>query len=821
MQRRYFSLDLLRGLLIFTMMLAHTAAFLHTGASPVITGLRWLGDFVSFSGLLFISAAVGFIAYIHQRHTTLSVAARMSRRLLVYLGGYYLLAGYMVFLDGGLNFQAVFEILLFLRLVPFTEFIPTLILFALLKIPFRSFYNYLSVSLWRLVPVAGFSFWLSSHWYGQFPLSIPPGWQALLVGYEGFYSFPLLAYLPIYLLGNYIGRLMWEEMPKPELIKRLGVLALGGLILIPMYFSGQIFFGETVSLNRWPPNLAFIGGSLALPLLGLMVFKRWRNLTNLPWTRTALLLLGQNAFALFFTHTFLVFSYSRLGLPLVHGGVFFGLLFLVMMLTALYLARILPLNYKFTLTSIAWCECQLGRCTHAKEHARIRQLKEILLSIINVPNLFSVKVGKRSYKLFRSRYLIPISILMLVAAAPLGLAEEQLVVTKSFEEIKGQTSRQWFILDRDSQLEYRLNLPEAAVQAGYKPKIEYKLGRDIAGEMKVAGEGEYAALIDLAKMAPGVYELKSLITVNKTVYETLANQIYITEPLMVTWTIDWEGYDTPNSYLQAMDRLAGQFKIPMTHLFNPRIYFSEEVLPHRAEMMTEYVKGRARDFNEEIGLHLHMFPDMVLEAGLEPRLEPVWGGGFTPGYDILTSAYPYDEMRQILDFSINIFQEKGLGRPVSYRAGAWFASIETLRALEDSGFLVDSSGRTAYTFGTNRTPGLWDLSETSQPYFPSIHNQNSDRPPPGLSILEVPNNGGDDYAYSAVQMMERFNLNYHGGFLPEFKVVTYLTHPHWFTPNRQAAMNQVFSHTNSYAYEEDKGPVIYATLKEVYQTAVK
>jgi hypothetical protein len=269
-----------------------------------------------------------------------------------------------------------------------------------------------------------------------------------------------------------------------------------------------------------------------------------------------------------------------------------------------------------------------------------------------------------------------------------------------------------------------------------------------------------------------------------------------------------------------MEAVANEYNIPLTQMYNPRNFTSPDITAQRAEFLTNWVKRRRDTKGDEIGLHLHMFPDFVEKTGVRPITDKVWGGGWTPGYDVLTTAYGYEDMIRILTYAKEVFAEKGLGQPRSYRAGAWYANLDTLAALADTGFLVDSSGRTAYTFGTNDVPGFWELSTDTQPYFPSTRDQNSPNPPPRLSILEVPNNGADDYAFSANQMIARFDANYGGTILEKPKQVTYLTHPNWFDPNRQEAMRQVFAHIDQFSNYHDKGPVVYTTLQDVYQSFV-
>jgi len=366
----------------------------------------------------------------------------------------------------------------------------------------------------------------------------------------------------------------------------------------------------------------------------------------------------------------------------------------------------------------------------------------------------------------------------------------------------------------------------------------------------------------------GVYDIYAVLNFYGLSFSTKANSLYVSEPIYVTWTIDWEGYDVNDNYLEALNEIANKYKIPMTQLFNPRIFVtaykdkfgvrnyeseknnligsldktikdSEESFsaievesqesflfsglqdvtnPARAQYLTGWVKQRRDSYGDEIGLHLHMFPDLVLDARVEAKLQPVWGGGWTEGYDVLTTAYDYEDMVKILNRAKGWFVSQDLGIPKSYRAGGWFANEVTLKALEATGFLIDSSGRTKYSFGLNNVQGPWDLQATTQPYYPSMNDQNvQGEEGESLRILEIPNNGGDTFAFSAKEMINRFDKNFNGKPLLEPKQITYLTHPHWFYPDRQNKIRQVFDGIQKWNYELDQGPVVYTTLMGVYR----
>ncbi len=174
-------------------------------------------------------------------------------------------------------------------------------------------------------------------------------------------------------------------------------------------------------------------------------------------------------------------------------------------------------------------------------------------------------------------------------------------------------------------------------------------------------------------------------------------------------------------------------------------------------------------------------------------------------------------MLKIIKRGLYWFNKYGLGKPISFRAGGWFANTETLKALEDMGFLIDTSGRTEYTLN-NTIKGPWYLKSTTHPYHPSKTDQNSESldSSQNFRIWEFSNNGGDSYWYKTEELIKRFEDNFKGKPLMEKQQITYLSHPHWFT-REQEQINSVFDHINQFLYQKDEGPVRYVTLANLYQ----
>lgn len=324
-------------------------------------------------------------------------------------------------------------------------------------------------------------------------------------------------------------------------------------------------------------------------------------------------------------------------------------------------------------------------------------------------------------------------------------------------------------------------------------------------------DNNYYSIVDAQQLLPGKYSISA--EVRGTEFISTPKEFFVSYPLYVTWTIDYEGFDVKNQYLDSMVAISEQYGMPITHLFNPRVYIASEISSERRRLLSDWLIDRYENHNDEIGLHLHMHYDLVRSIGLTPLTEPSWGGRVN-GHDVLTSAYDYDSFSKMLVWSKARFEEYGLPVPKSYRGGGWFMDIDNLKALADNGFNIDTSGREFYIWGPNKQVGHWDLETTTKPYKPSTQNQNSDVPPPQIDIWQFPNNGLDSTNNSDAVLIKRFTDNYDGRPLKEPQTLTYLSHPHWFDTYDAPKMHALLKHISQYTFVTDSGPIVYVTLQD-------
>jgi len=396
------------------------------------------------------------------------------------------------------------------------------------------------------------------------------------------------------------------------------------------------------------------------------------------------------------------------------------------------------------------------------------------------------------------------------------------------EEIKGEETQVCSILE-ESAKEQLLNLPslrEWYVKSPYvennyiniqlelpKESVSVKYSLNDSQNEALFEDGKWKINIPIDNLESGEYKL----LVDCTICENKLSKSFsfkVSNPVYVTWTIDWEGFDVKEQYLQEMVKISEQYDIPMTHFFNPYIYIY--LSSNRATYLTNWVKNRTED---SIGLHLHMYDSLVKASGVKVNNNPAWGSPMGNGHDTPNSNYSYEDFKEIILWSINQFEKNGIERPTMYRAGGWFIDEENINVLNDLDFQIESSGRTYYIHGRNLLEGPWNLSTTTQPYQMNSRNQNTSNNP-NINIWEYPNNGGDSWAYTSEQLVSNFKSNYDRGIQNVDTVVTFLSHPHWFD-KEGPKIQEVLKYVYTYSYNNDKGPVIFLTLDKVHEYNVK
>lgn len=292
--------------------------------------------------------------------------------------------------------------------------------------------------------------------------------------------------------------------------------------------------------------------------------------------------------------------------------------------------------------------------------------------------------------------------------------------------------------------------------------------------------------------------------------------VVLSQPEYVVWTLDFEGDAASNETLDNTWEIARTFGVPMTIMWNPRVWTTDQVSPARAEVMAQWTKSIASQGMAEIALHLHAWIDFVSAAGVRPRTTPSWSGR-GDGYDVPLTAFDETETKRLLDHALALMNDRGLPRPTTFRAGGLFANAATLRAVVAAGFTADTSATAAGPFGALLLP--WTLAKDAQPYRPSRTDANL---PGDLGLLEVPNIAGNTYALDTrtiapVIRADLAMLAPAGEPAAATRTLTFVSHPATIDRTERAAIESLFRALEPYRYDKDAGPVRFVTLAQLAQ----
>ncbi|MCZ6596063.1 MAG: hypothetical protein O7B99_00325 [Planctomycetota bacterium] len=267
-----------------------------------------------------------------------------------------------------------------------------------------------------------------------------------------------------------------------------------------------------------------------------------------------------------------------------------------------------------------------------------------------------------------------------------------------------------------------------------------------------------------------------------------------------------------------------------THLWNPAAYTqSTPLLPQIEAYLVE-----SRDtFGAEIGVHTHMVQSLVSAAGVAFQSGPSVSASPPAcccdgsGYAVPTSAYTYDEIRAILELTIDRFLEHGLCRPRSYCAGFYTTSTTLQQVLSDLDFTTSAA---AFPWGTEFGPGYgacwdlhsgWDASVThmTRPYRVSTTSILPGGPPPYLKndqgpLLEIPQVCKIDWMVTAAEMKTIFLDQYAVAIAGTPTAVALAMHD-TLAAGEQAKFDEVLDLIDTLEAGFGQAPVHYVTAAEL------
>jgi hypothetical protein len=349
-----------------------------------------------------------------------------------------------------------------------------------------------------------------------------------------------------------------------------------------------------------------------------------------------------------------------------------------------------------------------------------------------------------------------------------------------------------------------------------------------AGLRLTAGaDGHFTADVALTALPPGEHEVLFAADGSTTAFARLV--FFRTHPLYFVVSTDWDFSEPGQGALDAHDRLrAAHPGMRYTQFVGPYTYTDPAVTPARRAELTTWLTTRRDSFNDEIALHIHPWCHFVAEAAIPCITDQstVYPAGDTTGYTVKVSAYGQAGFEALLDAADRIFMEQGLGKPVTFRAGGWTASIDTLKALAAKGYVADTSALNwarLEEWNSGQGSELYDwnmatwstIGDTSQPYYPNVDDKQSGAAP-HVPILEVPDNAIMVDYVSVSEMVSIFGANWPGPGLTEPRVYMMGFHPSTsFTLGEENRVDGILDHADQYLARDHNGPVVYTVLRDL------
>ena len=336
-------------------------------------------------------------------------------------------------------------------------------------------------------------------------------------------------------------------------------------------------------------------------------------------------------------------------------------------------------------------------------------------------------------------------------------------------------------------------------------------------------DGGWIATLPVSDLATGAHAVRIASGASDTAVATRALQVSFAVYVVVS--TDWDNTRFDDSYLRRIEALrAGHPGLVFSHFFAPYHYTDPMVSDARKAEIEAWVKSQRDQYGDELGVHIHGWCHFVSAAGVPCRVDPAYAPNDTSGYVTVMAAYTVDEMATQLRYAVQLYAQHGLGRPTSFRAGGWTADLGTLRALDSTGFTVDSSAMRPDRIGSWRGYLLYDwnqtnwtgITDTSQPYRPADTNIIQPSPTRPMRLLEVPDNGILVDYITGPDMVTVYDENAPAGqTLAQPTLYQVGFHPPNFSATFKLRMDAALSHVDEHLASADAGPAVYARISDL------
>lgn len=344
-------------------------------------------------------------------------------------------------------------------------------------------------------------------------------------------------------------------------------------------------------------------------------------------------------------------------------------------------------------------------------------------------------------------------------------------------------------------------------------------------------DGKFRWQQDLTAVAPGDYDV--LFAADGATTAFAQRTVHRSAPLYFFIATDWDFSEPGENSTLIMDAMRRRHpSLVFTHFVGPYTYTDPQLAPARRTAITNWLHD-AQAKGDEIGLHIHPYCNFVTHAQVtcitdQSTVYPTDASGYT----VKVAAYDEPTFGKLLDDADALFMANGLGKPVTFRAGGWTADLGTVKALASHGYVADSSALNWARLEEWQNQGTgelyrWNMAnwtpigDTSQPYYPSDTSVLM----PGLlplSILEVPDNGIMADYVSAEEMKQIAAANWNGKALPSAKTLMFGFHPSVQLPIQNTdRIYGILEYADAHLAEKDRGPLVYAVLKDMPQVFKK
>jgi hypothetical protein len=339
-------------------------------------------------------------------------------------------------------------------------------------------------------------------------------------------------------------------------------------------------------------------------------------------------------------------------------------------------------------------------------------------------------------------------------------------------------------------------------------------------------DANFAMQLSLAEVPAGDYQILFTDNGSDTAFAQVA--FHRSSAYYVFVSTDYD-FSDPGTYATGyMDWLHRDHPgMRITHFWAPYTYTDPAVSDTRRSELDTWIKTQRDQFHDEVGLHIHPYCNFVVDAGLTCITDQsdVYPTGDTSGYTIMLGAYGRDNFSILLQHAKDIFAQHGLGTPDTFRAGGWTATLDTLFALQDNGYIADTSAlnwKYIQQAWKGKVIASWNMQQwmpiddTSQPYYPSTTNIDANAPGPDYTLLEVPDNGCMIDYVTLDDMHHVFDANFAGTALAHPTTMMMGFHPSVnFTDAEYQRVNGFLQYADMHLASADLGPVVYTTLHDV------